>query len=106
MIHRSLLLTLFVALAPFARGAQGGVVEGVRVYTTAKDTALRMGLSDRLQLLPARQSPETDVAVFINPEKAFQTVLGFGGAITDASAEVYAGLGDDVKRERFHCEPT
>ena len=99
MIHRSLLLALVVALAPFARGAQGGVVEGVRVYTTAKDTALRMGLSDRLQLLPARQSPETDVAVFINPEKTFQTVLGFGGAITDASAEVYAGLADDVKRE-------
>ena len=49
MIHRSLLLALVVALAPFARGAQEGIVEGVRVYTTAKDTALRMGLSDRLQ---------------------------------------------------------
>lgn len=92
------LLTAFLGGARIA-GAQTQLVEGVRVYTTAKDTALRMDLSDRLQLLPARQSPETDVAVFVNPERKFQTVLGFGGAITDASAEVYAALSEEAKRE-------
>ncbi len=32
----------------------------IQVYTTAKDTKLRMTLSDHLHLKPAQQSTETD----------------------------------------------
>jgi glucosylceramidase len=71
----------------------------IQVYTTAKDTALRMTLSDQLQLKPAQQSPETDVAIFLNPDRRYQTFLGIGGAITDASAEVYAGLDRNTQQE-------
>lgn len=38
------------------------------------------------------QPPETDIAVFVNPEKKFQDFLGIGGALTDASADVFAKL--------------
>jgi glucosylceramidase len=38
---------------------------------------------------------ETDIAVFVNPKKTFQTYLGIGGAITDASSEVFSALGDE-----------
>ena len=71
----------------------------IQVYTTAKDTNLRMTLSDQLQLTPAQQSPETDIAIFVNPDRRYQTVLGIGGAITDASAEVYAGLNKATQQE-------
>ena len=58
----------------------------LQVYTTAKDTELRFTktgvhtFSDKVQPL------ETEIAVFVNPEKTFQEYLGIGGAITDASA--------------------
>lgn len=71
----------------------------VQVYTTAKDTELRLSAGDQLELRPAVQAPETDIAIFVNPANRDQTVLGFGGAITDASAEVYAGLDEATQRE-------
>jgi glucosylceramidase len=37
---------------------------------------------------------ETEIAVFVNPEKTFQSYLGIGGAITDASAEVFSKLSE------------
>jgi glucosylceramidase len=39
-----------------------------------------------------KQPLETQVCIFVNPEKKFQTFMGIGGAITDASAEVFAKL--------------
>ena len=71
----------------------------VRVYTTAKDTELRLTAGEPLELRPAVQPLETDIAIFVNPENRDQTVLGFGGAITDASAEVYATLDEATQQE-------
>ena len=64
----------------------------IRVYTTARDLAPRLALSATLKFEPARQPLEAEVSVFVNPDKGFQTVLGIGGAVTDASAEVFARL--------------
>jgi glucosylceramidase len=41
---------------------------------------------------PAGQPPETDIDVFVDTTKRFQEVFGFGGAVTDAVAEVHAAL--------------
>ena len=35
----------------------------------------------------------------VNPNKTFQTFIGIGGAITDASAEVFAKLSEDRQKE-------
>lgn len=64
----------------------------ISVYTTARDVAARMALSDTLTFEPAHQPLESDVSVFVNPDKRFQSMLGIGGAITDASAEVFSTL--------------
>ena len=64
----------------------------VLVYTTASDSDLRITLTGNHTFKPAKQPLETDVSVFVNPNKIFQTFLGIGGAITDASAEVFAKL--------------
>jgi len=69
------------------------------VYTTAKDTNQRLSLSDTLRLKPAQQAPETEIAIFVNPTKQYQTFLGIGGAITDASAETFAKLNSKKKTE-------
>jgi glucosylceramidase len=72
----------------------------VSIYTTASDSDLRMTLTDTLSFAPADQPLESEVAVFVNPDKTFQTFWGIGAAITDASAEVFAKL-PESKQEEF-----
>ncbi|MTI29456.1 glycoside hydrolase family 30 protein, partial [Xanthovirga aplysinae] len=45
------------------------------------------------------QPLESEVSVFVNPEKRFQKFMGIGGAITDASAEVFAKLPEEKQVE-------
>jgi glucosylceramidase len=71
----------------------------VTVYTTAEGTNLRLSQTDKLVLKPAGQPIESEISVFINPNKSFQTLLGIGGAITDASAEVFAKLPKSKQEE-------
>lgn len=70
----------------------------LQIFTTAAGSGERLSPSASLQCLasdPAHgttQIPESEIAIFVNPDKQFQTVLGIGGAITDASAEVFSQL--------------
>ena len=73
-------------------------VRKVSVYTTADSTNLRLTKTDNLTFTPAMQPSETEVSVFVTPKNTFQTFLGIGGAISDASAEVFAQL--DKKRQQ------
>ena len=66
----------------------------LQVYTTAKDTELRLTKTSEQAFKDKVQPLETEVAVFVNPEKTFQEYLGIGGAITDASSEVFSKLND------------
>ena len=71
------------------------------IYTTAKDTSLRLTLVGETKFEKTGQPLETEVAVFVNPNKTFQTFIGIGGAITDASAEVFAKLSEDRQKEHI-----
>ena len=64
----------------------------VIVYTTAKDTDLRLTKTKEATFKNKVQPLETEIAVFVNPKKTFQKYLGIGGAITDASSEVFSKL--------------
>ncbi len=72
----------------------------VEVYTTASNTTQRLTSMGRVSFGDAFQPLEGDISVFVNPNKTFQTFLGVGGAITDASAEVFAKLPKE-KQEEF-----
>ena len=61
----------------------------VLVYTTADSTDLRMTATDTLRFQDMGQPLETQVCVFVDPGKSFQSYLGIGGALTDASAETF-----------------
>lgn len=69
------------------------------VYTTASNTNLRLTKTNKFEFKEAKQPLENEVSVFVNPEKSFQSFLGIGGAITDASAEVFAKLPLDKQKE-------
>lgn len=70
-----------------------------KIYTTAKDTDLRLSLTDEDIFKQSNQPKETDVSIFVNPQKTFQEFLGIGGAITDASSEVFSKLSADKQEE-------
>ena len=71
----------------------------VAVYTTADKTNFRLSATDKLAFKPMGQPLETQMCVFVDPSKRAQTILGIGGALTDASAEVFAKLPAAKQRE-------
>ncbi|WP_016988705.1 glycoside hydrolase family 30 protein [Flavobacterium sp. ACAM 123] len=72
----------------------------VTVYTSASSTDLRLTKTDaNLRFTDLKQPLETQICVFVNPGKTFQTYLGIGGAITDASATVFAKLTEESQQE-------
>ncbi|WP_417860130.1 glycoside hydrolase family 30 protein [Winogradskyella sediminis] len=73
------------------------------LYTTAENTTLRLSNQGVSTFTEATQPLETDIAVFVNPNKSFQSFIGIGGAITDASAEVFAKLSADKQNELLNA---
>ncbi|HEY2962246.1 MAG TPA: glycoside hydrolase family 30 protein [Pyrinomonadaceae bacterium] len=71
----------------------------VKVYTTADKTDYRLTGTNTLQFKPMGQPLETQICVFVDPTKTFQTILGVGGALTDASAETFAKLPKPKQQE-------
>jgi glucosylceramidase len=63
----------------------------IAVYTTSDSLSLRFNRSE-MKFTKGSQPLETQISIFVEPGKSFQTFLGIGGAITDASAEVFAKL--------------
>ncbi len=78
-----------------------GRIEGreVTVFTTADKTDHRLSQTDKLTFKHMGQPLETQVCVFVDPAKKFQTMLGIGGALTDASAETFAKLPQAKQQE-------
>jgi len=64
----------------------------ITVYTTADSSNYRLSVTETLEFKDIGQPKETQVCVFVDPTKTFQTFLGIGGALTDASAETFSKL--------------
>ena len=62
------------------------------VYATVKNTNERITQTATIAFEPHAQPLETDVCIFIDPTHQFQSMIGFGGALTDAAAETFAKL--------------
>ena len=70
-----------------------------KIFVTAKDTALRLTQTSDALFNKFGQPFETQVCVFIDPARTFQTMIGIGGALTDASAETFAKLPEAAQKE-------
>jgi len=66
----------------------------IQIYTTAENTDLRLSLSNDFI-----SNEKATVFIEVDASKTFQTFLGIGGAITDASAEVFAKLSPEKQQE-------
>lgn len=62
------------------------------VFVTAQNTDLRIAKSGELSFREWKQPLESEPCVFVDASRTFQTMMGFGAAITDASAETFAKL--------------
>jgi len=71
----------------------------VKVYATEKGSDNRITATGTLYFEDKPQPVETEVAVFVDPSKKFQTMVGIGGALTDASAETFYKLPKDKQKE-------
>jgi glucosylceramidase len=69
------------------------------VYTTAAKTELRLSQNGQLNFSPWPQPMETEPFVLVDPAVTFQSYVGIGGALTDASAETFAKLSKDKQQE-------
>ncbi|MDB5236080.1 MAG: glycosyl hydrolase [Hymenobacter sp.] len=78
--------------ASSGRAAYSAAGKKAQVYTTAQNTSLRLSAGTALNFEAAGQPLETQVCVFVDPNHSFQTMLGIGGAMTDAAAETFAKL--------------
>jgi glucosylceramidase len=75
----------------------------VEIYTTAENTTLRLEKTGDVQFQQTGQPPEVEISVFVNPQKRFQKLMGIGGAISDASAEVFAKLSVPKQEELLNA---
>jgi len=62
------------------------------VTVTARDTGDRMRVGDTLRFETLPQPTEGQSVILIDPTRRFQTIVGFGGAFTDAAAETFYKL--------------
>jgi glucosylceramidase len=71
----------------------------VTIYSTVKGADKPMEVTGVIPFKSLKQPAETQTLVFIDPNKTFQTFIGIGGAITDASAEVFAKMPKTTQKE-------
>lgn len=65
-----------------------------KVYTTAQNTNLKLTFTDSVKFNNFQQPLETQASILINPAKKYQTLVGIGAALTDASAETFYKLSE------------
>jgi len=95
-------IILFLVFGAFALGntkhAKGqannfsAAGKSINVYVTADSSNLRLTSTGQLAFAEGIQPKETEVFVTVDPKHTFQTFMGIGGAITDASAETFAKM--------------
>ncbi|MDQ2863460.1 MAG: hypothetical protein M3R50_07425 [Bacteroidota bacterium] len=104
------LLLFFVALSAAVSYAQKNTLtikpktftatgKKVTIYVTADSTSYRLSQTGTTAFAHMGQPFETQICVFVDPSKTFQTILGIGGALTDASAETFYKLPKDKQNE-------
>ncbi|MDY0343490.1 MAG: glycoside hydrolase family 30 beta sandwich domain-containing protein [Lentimicrobium sp.] len=92
-----ILLFAFMLIQYYAQAQSDGKM--VTVYTTSRDHDQRLQQVGTIQLKPMGQPFETQTCVFADPQHTFQSFIGIGGAITDASAETFYKLPIDKQQQ-------
>ena len=70
-----------------------------QLFVTSQDSDDRLAKKELLTFSELRQPFESDPTIIIDVNKTFQTIEGFGGALTDASAETFYKLPVEKQQE-------
>lgn len=97
------IMLLLLSISLFSQNNKKEAAKSITVYSTALGTEQRLSVTDKLNFTKAVQPLESEISVFVNPAKKFQTFIGIGGAITDASAETFAKLPTDKQSELLNA---
>jgi glucosylceramidase len=91
-----LTLALFMGCKPGNQHGKAGdtssVPDTVEVYVTAPADSLRLSKIPASVFEDLNQPSEHVPTIMLDPDKTFQTIVGIGGALTDASAETFYKL--------------
>jgi len=82
-----------------AAAQQGTVPDHASMYLTAKGSDARLAKMADLTFFDLAQPTEKEPAIFVDPNRKFQTLIGIGGALTDASAETFYKLSKERQAE-------
>lgn len=94
--NTSLLLLMLASQSLFGQSKTSPLI-----YTTAKNTDLKLSkVAPSNNLLKEK---EVEVYIIVDTLKTYQTFVGIGGAITDASAEIYASLPKKTQQELLNA---
>lgn len=98
---------ILISLASSILAADENSTQSAAEYLTAKDTGQRLARVADLTFAPMPQPTEQQPCVFVDRSATFQTILGIGGALTDASAETFFKLPRDKQQEliRAYFDP-
>jgi len=69
------------------------------IYITTKNTNDRITPKESLTFKPLEQPDESAPTIILDRDKTFQTIVGIGGALTDASAETFYKLPAEKQQE-------
>ena len=92
-------IVLILSMTAPVRGGSGFGQSHVETFVTAKDTGQRLANAGTAELSAGVPAVEKEEYVFVDPAKTFQSVIGIGGALTDASAETFYRLSEDVRQK-------
>jgi glucosylceramidase len=92
-------VSVSLLIVPVSLYAQKGKEKEVVVYTTVKNSDYRLTKTVTLSFFAKSQPEEGEFSVFVDPSRTFQTMIGIGGALTDASAETFYKLPKDKQKE-------
>lgn len=73
--------------------------KSVKIYITEQGSDSRLKDAGSVTFSASPQPGERDFSVFVDNSKKFQTMLGVGGALTDASAETFYKLPEAARKE-------
>lgn len=85
--------------APVKSGDSIKEYQSAEVYLTAPKDSLRLTKMAAPEFVTLEQPDEHIPTIMLDPAKTFQTIVGIGGALTDASAETFAKLPKEKQQE-------
>lgn len=71
----------------------------ITIYTTAAGSNKHFMEDHNVVVNDLAQPLETEICIFVDPNKTFQSIMGIGGSITDAVSETFAKLPKSTQEE-------